>query len=241
MCPNHTASDRNPLSFPSPCAGSAAAASAAGLGRCALALARVYDAVSEHPKTLGKYGIHMLADYVVHAATPLASLVSGTDTDQEPELHHQADPWAVAASGSSTATATTTTVSAGTDGATYREAGASPAVLGSVRESSGLDSTPLEAVAKEEYALWIGAGGAAGGAAGGGGGGGDATGTSLLPTAAHQALRQGAFRLLSCLGAPQLQHLHMALGGGVQGAARRGALGQLRKEYEASFKYSGKV
>ncbi len=228
-----------PAALP-PLAGLAAAASAAGLGRCALALARVYDAVSEHPKTLGKYGIHVLADYVVHAATPLASLVSGTDVDQEHELDRQADPWVVAASGSSTATATTSTVSAGSNGATYTEAGASPPALGSARESSGLDSTPLGAVAEEEYALWVGAGGA-GGVGGGGGRGGDATGTSLLPSAAHQGLRQGAFRLLSCLGAPQLQHLHMALGGGVQGAARRGALGQLRKEYEASFKYSGKV
>ncbi len=199
----------------------------------------MYDAVSEHPKTLRKYGIHVLADYVVHAATPLAALVSGTDADQEHELDHQADPWVVAASGSST-TATTTTGSAGSNGATHTQAGASPPALGSARGSSGLGSTPFGAVAEEEYALWVGAGGA-GGVGGVGGRGGDATGTSLLPSAAHQALRQGAFRLLSCLRAPRLQHLHMALGGGAQGAARRGALGQLRKEYEASFKYSGKV
>ncbi|KXZ53905.1 hypothetical protein GPECTOR_6g823 [Gonium pectorale] len=92
-----------------------------------------------------------------------------------------------------------------------------------------------------------------GGAAAAGLGAGLSSAT-LLPAAAHQALRLGAYSLLGCLGPQQLQHLHMALGTGAAageavgagladpgGAARRAALAQLRKEYESSYKYTGKV
>ncbi|GLI71384.1 hypothetical protein VaNZ11_016577, partial [Volvox africanus] len=69
---------RSSVGLPSVEVEAAAAAALAvaddGLERCAEALARVYEAVSEHPKTLGKYAPHIIADYIIHAATPLPSM-----------------------------------------------------------------------------------------------------------------------------------------------------------------------
>ncbi|GLC52394.1 hypothetical protein PLESTB_000624300 [Pleodorina starrii] len=176
----------------------AVAVASDGLERCAAALARVYEAVSEHPKTLGKYATHILADYIVHAATPLPSLAL---------LMHAKD------------------------------GGNDPWVMSDVATT---DAVP-DAAALESGAFGAGVGSSAG------------VGATLLPQRAHEALRQGAFSLMGCMGPPQLQHLHMAMGtaagadagagpaAAVGGGARRAALAQLRKEYDSSYKYTGKV
>ncbi|EFJ42054.1 hypothetical protein VOLCADRAFT_97963 [Volvox carteri f. nagariensis] len=142
---------------------SAVAAAVDGLERCAVALASVYEAVSEHPKTLGKYAPHFLADYVVHAATPLPSLALLMHADDS------SDPWVIP--------------------------DATTALTDAVGGSGGADHV--------HYGLVNAGGGSTG------------VGPTLLPQPAHEALRQGA--------------------------ARRAALAQLRKEYDSSYKYSGKV
>lgn len=61
-----------------------------GLVRAAAGLARLYDAVADEASTLGRqYGIHLLADYVIHAATPLPSTapLAAAAADEA------ADPW----------------------------------------------------------------------------------------------------------------------------------------------------
>jgi hypothetical protein len=62
----------------------------------------------------------------------------------------------------------------------------------------------------------------------------------ILPPGAAAKLRQGVLLLLGALGPGDLQALHVALGPG-WGGARRGVLAALRKEWERSVRYTGKV
>ncbi|KAG2443643.1 hypothetical protein HXX76_001992 [Chlamydomonas incerta] len=225
------------------------AAAGQGLAGCAAALARVYEAVAEHPKTLGKYAPHLLADYIAYAAAPLPSLALILQAQQQ-----QTQPGGDAAGGLESL---------------GEGLGALPVHGGAARATPDACASAAErayaaAVAVAAAALGVGAGSGGGSSSGGGGGGGgggaSGGGAALLTPAAHAALRQGAYGLLGCLGPLQLQHLHMALGqeapppglaasaaalagrpGSGMGAARRAALAALRKEYESSFKYTGKV
>eukprot|EP00897_Mesotaenium_endlicherianum_P010168 jgi/Mesen1/917/ME000117S00075 len=58
-----------------------------------------------------------------------------------------------------------------------------------------------------------------------------------LHKVAEVALRKGAHAMLDACSPFDLQHLHAALGGGL----RRGALAQLKQNYERHYKYSGKI
>jgi hypothetical protein len=72
------------------------------------------------------------------------------------------------------------------------------------------------------------------------GGAADAAVTSCSAATAG-ALRRGAYALLGAAPPAALQHVHVALGRGAAGGLRRGALAELRRDYERHHKYAGKV